>query len=369
MADTTLQIQALAWVILWLSALFGLGVLLRWMKVMEDAAIDHINAFVFNCCLPAAVFKAIASTNLSKLNWIFIVAFLFLRVLYALIFWAFTEVQKGKLKHFIVHYMDTTWINTIIFGVPILSAIVGQELGLLYPVLASISSFFFQLPFLLICFELNEVKNPLARNQLPQTTPTPNPDPQNNKSEKKSSNRKCYECWNFCIAKKNSPSHDGKDVATRIVLRIISNPPIIGIVLGFCWSATGWAVHPILDGFVTNLANVITPASAFTVGMFLYRKDITRHWRWTVFYLCIKLIAVPLTMIPILYVLGIKGQAAQMAVVVSAFPIAISAFNLSKKYELGNYQTAGCIAFGTVLMLPFTIIWVLLVDKVFTFNY
>lgn len=155
--------------------------------------------------------------------------------------------------------MDTTWINTIIFGVPILSAIVGQELGLLYPVLASISSFFFQLPFLLICFELNEVKNPLARNQLPQTTPTPNPDPQNNKSEKKSSNRKCYECWNFCIAKKNSPSHDGKDVATRIVLRIISNPPIIGIVLGFCWSATGWAVHPILDGFVTNLANVITP--------------------------------------------------------------------------------------------------------------
>lgn len=66
--------------------------------------------------------------------------------------------------------------------------------------------------------------------------------------------------------------------------------------------------------------------------MFLYRKDITRHWRWTVFYLCIKLIAVPLTMIPILYILGIKGQAAQMAVVVSAFPIAISAFNLSKKY-------------------------------------
>lgn len=125
--------------------------------------------------------------------------------------------------------------------------------------------------------------------------------------------------------------------------------------------------------------------------MFLYRKDITRHWRWTVFYLCIKLIAVPLTMIPILYILGIKGQAAQMAVVVSAFPIAISAFNLSKKYapyyypinhylyhinlhfttryELGNYQTAGCIAFGTVLMLPFTIVWVLLVDKVFTFNY
>ena len=81
MVDTTLQIQGLAWVILWLSALFGLGVLLRWMKVMEDAAIDHINAFVFNCCLPAAVFKAIASTNLSKLNWIFIVAFLILRVL------------------------------------------------------------------------------------------------------------------------------------------------------------------------------------------------------------------------------------------------------------------------------------------------
>ncbi len=81
MADTTLQFQALAWVILWLSALFGLGVLLRWAKVIEDAAIDHINAFVFTCCLPAAVFKAIASTNLSKLNWIFVVAFLILRVL------------------------------------------------------------------------------------------------------------------------------------------------------------------------------------------------------------------------------------------------------------------------------------------------
>ncbi len=159
--------------------------------------------------------------------------------------------------------MDTTWINTIIFGVPILSAIVGQELGLLYPVLASISSFFFQLPFLLICFEMNEVKNPLQRNPLPQTTPTePNPESRNN-SEKKSSTRKCYDCWNFCIAKKNSPSRSGKDVATRIVLRIISNPPIIGIVLGFCWSATGWPLHPILDGFVTNLANVITPGKQY----------------------------------------------------------------------------------------------------------
>ena len=65
--------------------------------------------------------------------------------------------------------------------------------------------------------------------------------------------------------------------------------------------------------------------------MFLYRKDITRHWRWTLLYLCVKLIAVPLTTIPILYILGIKGQVAQMAVVISAFPVAISAFNLSKK--------------------------------------
>jgi predicted permease len=101
--------------------------------------------------------------------------------------------------------------------------------------------------------------------------------------------------------------------------------------------------------------------------MFLYRKDITRHWQWSLFYLFVKFMLVPFTMIPILYVLQIQGVAAQMALVISALPIAISAFNLSTKYDVGNQQTAGVVAFGTVLMLPFSVAWVAVVNSVFTF--
>jgi hypothetical protein len=59
---------------------------------------------------------------------------------------------------FISDFIGLTWINTIIFGAPILSAMYGPQLGIIYPVLASLSSFLFQLPLLLILFEIGMVR-------------------------------------------------------------------------------------------------------------------------------------------------------------------------------------------------------------------
>lgn len=56
-------------------------------------------------------------------------------------------------------YCNSTWINTVIFGIPIYVALFGPQFAV-FPIFASISSFFFQLPLQLILFELDKKIHP-----------------------------------------------------------------------------------------------------------------------------------------------------------------------------------------------------------------
>jgi hypothetical protein len=56
-------------------------------------------------------------------------------------------------------YCNSTWFNSIIFGLPIIVALYGPQYAV-FPVFASISSFFFQLPLQLILFEVDKKIHP-----------------------------------------------------------------------------------------------------------------------------------------------------------------------------------------------------------------
>ena len=63
-------------------------------------------------------------------------------------------IPSFTIEKYVTTYLGTTWMDTIVYGIPILSALFDSSVGSIYPVLASISSFIFQLPFMLIIFEL-----------------------------------------------------------------------------------------------------------------------------------------------------------------------------------------------------------------------
>jgi hypothetical protein len=75
-------------------------------------------------------------------------------------FWGRDE--KGKIGSVAVLWLASTWISTIIIGIPIMSAVFGNpQIGKTYGLLAAVSSFIFQLPLLLLLFECDALEKTL----------------------------------------------------------------------------------------------------------------------------------------------------------------------------------------------------------------
>jgi predicted permease len=216
----------------------------------------------------------------------------------------YTLVTKGSLGDFVIHWMSTTWINTIIFGVPVMAAIFTPAetapltpviFATRYAVLASISSFFFQLPVQLILLELHRRRQAILVKQAKENgtadvEAAANPFHKaieaketnwqvkkkklKGKIEASSGAKRCClafrfklsACWRWYGRAKTSSDSSASSITISILLRIFTNAPILGIIAGFIWAACQ-PRQPVLmevsakpiDEFVTNFANAVTP--------------------------------------------------------------------------------------------------------------
>eukprot|EP00013_Stygamoeba_regulata_P009198 CAMPEP_0177672724 /NCGR_PEP_ID=MMETSP0447-20121125/25509_1 /TAXON_ID=0 /ORGANISM="Stygamoeba regulata, Strain BSH-02190019" /LENGTH=189 /DNA_ID=CAMNT_0019180441 /DNA_START=193 /DNA_END=759 /DNA_ORIENTATION=+ len=156
----------------WLAGFFGI------LHNDSRVPLQALNGFVFIFGIPALVFRGLATTDFTDLNWTFVSAFLLLRLVSGVLLALITALYsaglgalskgtiglgafKGTIGLFLTHWIGVTWMNTLIFGVPLLQAIYGPGVVVLN-VLAAISSLFFQLPVMLLLFDVQDLVSPTA---------------------------------------------------------------------------------------------------------------------------------------------------------------------------------------------------------------
>eukprot|EP00043_Microstomoeca_roanoka_P009685 m.92235 g.92235 ORF g.92235 m.92235 type:complete len:546 (+) comp14657_c4_seq2:72-1709(+) len=136
--------------------------------VFTSQSVFLLNSFVFLIAIPCLIFQALATKDLDELSWRFVLAFMLLRTIFAVFsaipLW-FTH-STDKTGDFLVNLIASTWINTVIFGIPMLESVYGPKVKILN-VLAALSSVIFQLPIMLILFEYRVVL------RSPSSSPTP----------------------------------------------------------------------------------------------------------------------------------------------------------------------------------------------------
>eukprot|EP01105_Mastigella_eilhardi_P013129 TRINITY_DN2988_c0_g1_i2.p1 TRINITY_DN2988_c0_g1~~TRINITY_DN2988_c0_g1_i2.p1 ORF type:complete len:379 (-),score=112.80 TRINITY_DN2988_c0_g1_i2:92-1228(-) len=328
--------------------------------------------FVFFACLPCTVFRALATHPLLELDWTYVAAFLLLRVANAALFVPVTLALRGDIADYLVHYLGSTWVDTIIFGVPIITALYGSDMGNLYPVLAAMSSFVFQLPYMLICFEVGK-----AHREHKAAERLQHAEQQEHESQLMAADDGTCNNTNAAGGPVAAAQAEPKEVpllrripVLKIVLRVIWHvltvPPLVGIIIGMCYSLTGWSVPSLLDQTLVFFANCVTPVVTFAVGIFLVDLPFLAVWKTSTLYVFYKLVVMPALMIPVLYLMHhtVTGSAANIAVVLASLPLAFPAFTLAKQYGLGEREMSTCVAAGTLLMLPTVMAWIALLDAV-----
>jgi len=152
-------------------------------------------------------------------------------------------------------------------------------------------------------------------------------------------------------------------VKIKPVLRaIVSNPLIVGSVLGVVWSFFEIGFHPLLAGTLEPLSNLALPMGLMTVGAGLQLKALRGGSVPFVVSSVLKLLLFPLMTAGLAIVLGFDGTLVQVAVLMATLPTATSAYILARQLGGDAPLMAGIISAQTLfamvsIPLMLSILW------------
>lgn len=234
----------------------------------------------------------------------------------------------------------------MIYGIPIYTALFGPQVAI-YPIFASISSFFFQLPIQLVLFEIDERRR--TRENLRENI-------------EHDAEKGLEEDWMTSALVLNEPLWKA---FLKILLKLVINPVLAAIVGGILFSLTEWDLPMYLDQLCVFAGTAVTPLASFSIGIFMYRK-LPKGWGIWIFVtieLIVKFFIMPLLVMPFLIAFDINGTPRRIGVLMSALPVALSCYVLSVRYKCGEELATVMVVFSSILMLPTQLMWLSITES------
>jgi hypothetical protein len=287
----------------------------------------------------------------------------------------------------------------IISGVPISEAVFGdKDKGLLYGVLAGISSFIFQLPLQLLFLECHALEQEYLEGSSLDTSKIGTiPDEEEGHFVEDTGHISEHEIKGK-FSPKEAEENDMKtasevvvplmmwtqfarrgDVWRRILTRIFHNPVLWGIAVGFMLSLSTVGprfLKPSSDEFVPGLGWIFrtcewlgacaSPVSLFAMGVWMQdqgKKLFQLPLYYALLFMLSKLFLVPFMMVGLAKALDLHDEAGRAAVLIAALPISMASFSLAGHYKIGHATLSANVVLGTALMLPTILIWDIVMDE------
>lgn len=136
-----------------------------------------------------------------------------------------------------------------------------------------------------------------------------------------------------------------------VLKAIVTNPLIVGSVIGVIWSFFKIGFHPLVAGILEPMSNLALPMGLMTVGAGLQLKALRGASMPFLVSSVLKLLAFPLMAAGLALALGLEGLLVQVAVLLAALPTATSAYILARQLGGDAPLMAGIISGQTLLAM------------------
>ena len=289
-------------VVLPLFLTMAVGYFLRRIKLLDDAILPRLNSLVFKVFLPMLLFINIYNSDLeSMLNGRVIVAavaaviitFVALCIIVPLI------EKDGPKRGAMVQGIFRS--NYIIFGVPIVAGVFGDEgLG----VVSIISAFVIPL------FNV------------------------------------------LSVAALEAFSH-GEVNVKRIAKGIVKNPLIIASLLGILFLVAGIKLPTPFEKTITDMSKIATPLGLVSLGGFFKFSDTKKCLKQLIIVVVGRLVVCPLIFLPIFIAMGFRDVELMALAPMLGAPIAVSSFIMAQQ-QGADSDLAGQAVVYTALFSIFT---------------
>jgi predicted permease len=155
------------------------------------------------------------------------------------------------------------------------------------------------------------------------------------------------------IALTPEKSHDIKTYMA-LLKNIISNPLIIGIVLGFFSAVLNLTYPRVIEAFITSSATLATPLALVSLGIFFRFDHFRETLKLTLIATGIKNLLLPFVFSAIAYWIGLSPMNIVIITILVGGPTAVSSFAMSKEMD-GDAVLSGNIIIMTTLICSFTL--------------
>ena len=140
----------------------------------------------------------------------------------------------------------------------------------------------------------------------------------------------------------------------KLLLSIITNPLIIGSVLGLIFLIFQIKLPAVLEGVVGSMAAVTSPLMLVLLGAFFKFGNVKKHLPQLTATILGRLIILPLLVVIPAILLGFRGDDFVTILITFATPAAVASFTMVQQMG-GDAELAGDIVVFTSILSPFTI--------------
>lgn len=147
----------------------------------------------------------------------------------------------------------------------------------------------------------------------------------------------------------------------KLLLAIAKNPNIIGTVAGIAVNLLGLKLPVLVMDVVQDLAGLTTPLSFLSIGVSLKLGSVA-HKRYLVSGVSLRLVLVPLVILPLAVFCGFRGQEMCALMILFASPAAVSSYPMAVAMDADGDFAAQMVAYTTVFCLPTIFLWTLVLN-------
>ena len=136
-----------------------------------------------------------------------------------------------------------------------------------------------------------------------------------------------------------------------ILKNIVTNPLIIGVVLGLPFMFFGWELPVIANKSLTYLNNLCTPLALMSLGANFKPADMKGRMGYAVAASLGKTVVLPGLMVTLAALLGFRGASLGVVLILFGAPTAVSSYIMAKKMKNDGELAAQILLLTTLLCI------------------
>lgn len=156
------------------------------------------------------------------------------------------------------------------------------------------------------------------------------------------------------------PASKGFGAVKKACLNVVTNPLILGIVLGLPFSLLRISVPTILDNALSSIAATSTPLALLVVGASFSGTQAMTRWKNSAIASFIKLILLPALFLPLAVKLGFRQSELVAILIMVGSPTTVASYVMARNMQADGPLTANTVLLSTVLSSVTITLWLFL---------